>query len=184
MSEGSKYSSENFSPFSKEVEDVLAKKINVITRELAGDPLIIQAVRNSNAENKAITLKEIKRRDNKWVTTEGIDEFIKGFISNECAERLIEFQEAKDGYSEIFITDEKGLVVGTTNKTSDYYQADESWWVESYNGGRPFHGEIEYDESAMSEAIAIYVPVMDPETKRIIGVMKVIVDITTIKMEL
>ena len=73
-----------------------------------------------------------------------------------------------------------------TNKTSDYYQADEDWWIQSYNEGqgKTFHGAIEYDESAKAEAIPLYMPIMDPDTNKAIGVMKVIIDITAIKMEL
>jgi hypothetical protein len=171
--------------FSGEVEEVFEKKINLVKKELAEDPLIIKTIRESNVKNKYISLKEIMRLNKRWIAAEGIDEFIKGFIANQCAQRLIEFQEAHDGYSEIFISDEKGLVVGATNKTSDYYQAGEDWWVKGYNEGRGkyFYGEIEYDENAMSEAIPIYVPIIDLDTKRAIGVMKVIIDIIAIKME-
>ena len=74
----------------------------------------------------------------------------------------------------------------TTNKTSDYYQADEAWWTETYaNGlGKSLFGAIEYDESALAEAIPIYVPITDPDTGSAIGVMKAVCDITAIKMEL
>jgi len=172
--------------FSKEVQEALQRKIALIKETLSGDPLIIETVKQSNEKNKDISLEEIIRLDESWKTTEDIDEFIKQFITNECAERLIEFQETHDGYPEIFIADRWGLIVAETNKTSDYYQADEDWWVEGYNQGqgKSFYGEIEYDESAMSEAIAIYIPVIDPDTTKAIGVMKVIVDITAIKMEL
>jgi hypothetical protein len=77
-------------------------------------------------------------------------------------------------------------MVALTNRTSDYYQADEDWWVKTYNGGQgiPSHGDVEYDGSAAAEAIAMYVPITDPETMTSIGVMKVLVDIAAIKMAL
>jgi len=50
--------------------------------------------------------------------------------------------------------------------------------------GRSYYGEIEYDESAMAEAISIYIPVIDPDIKKAIGVIKAACDITAIKMEL
>ncbi|MFH1563598.1 MAG: PDC sensor domain-containing protein [Nitrospirota bacterium] len=170
---------------SKEVEQILEKKMGLI-KKLAADSLIIKATRESNQKNKDTTLSEILRLDNKWKKAEGMDEFIKSFITNECAQYLMDFQEANEGFPEVFIADEKGLIVAETNRTSDYYQADEDWWINTYDKGRgkSYHGEIEYDESARAEAIALYVPVMDPETKRAIGVIKVICDITAIKMEL
>lgn len=173
------------SVFSKEVEQVLEKKLELI-KKLAEDSVIIKAVRKSNQNNRDMTLYEILRLDDKWRKTKGMDKFIKSFITNEYAQYLIDFQEANDGFPEIFFTNEKGLIVAETNKTSDYYQADESWWIKAYNEGRgkSYHGEIEYDESARAEAIALYVPVMDPKTQLAIGVIKGICDITAIKMEL
>ena len=177
---------EESAALSKEIEDVLDKKTDLVTKEIAEDPRIIKLVRESNIKNKDISLSEIKKLDERWMSTEGLDEFIRGFLTNEGAEVLVEFQDANDGYPEIFIADAKGLNVAMTNKTSDYYQADEEWWVRAYDEGRgkSFHGGIEYDESAMSEAIALYIPIMDPDTNKAIGVMKVIVDITAIKREL
>ena len=177
---------EESAALSKEIEDVLDKKTDLVTKEIAEDPRIIKLVRESNIKNKDISLSEIKKLDERWMSTEGLDEFIRGFLTNEGAEVLVEFQDANDGYPEIFVADAKGLNVAMTNKTSDYYQADEEWWVQAYDEGRgkSFHSDIEYDESAMSEAIALYIPIMDPDTNKAIGVMKVIVDITAIKREL
>ena len=172
--------------FSKEVEHVLQTKTEHVTSEIATDPRIIELVRESNDQNRNISLSQIKRLDANWMAADGIDEFIKGFITSETSQILQEFQDTNDGYPEIFIADAKGLIVGLTNKTSDYYQADEDWWVQGYNEGRGqfFHGEIEFDESAQSEAIALYNPIMDPDTGNAIGVMKVIVNITAIKKAL
>lgn len=171
--------------FSAEVIQILDKKKEVI-ENLAKDPLIIKAVKESNERNQNITLPEILRLDRKWQKTEGMDEFIKSFIINACGQYLVEFQEANEVFSEIFITDEKGLIVGETNKTSDYLQADEDWWVKAYNkgNGMSYYGVLEYDKSSRTEAISLYVPVRDIETKKAIGIIKAVCDITAIKMEL
>lgn len=173
------------SDFSREVEDILERRMDFVVANIANDPRIIELVAESNKTNEGISLSEIERLDARWIATEGIDEFIKGFLTNDASLILTEFQEVNGGYPEIFVTDATGLIVGLTNKTSDYYQADEDWWVQGYNGGlgNAYHGNIEFDESALSEAIALYIPIMDPNTRKAIGVMKVIVDITAIKME-
>ena len=171
---------------SEKVKDVLQKRADVVRNQIALNPRIIQLVRESNGKNKALSLAEIKQLDDEWMVKEGLDEVIQSFMTNEGAQILLEFQESHDGYPEIFIADATGLNVAMTNKTSDYYQADEEWWVQSYNlgEGRTFNGEIEYDESAKVEAIPLYMPIMDPDTSQAIGVLKVIIDITAIKMEL
>ena len=172
--------------FSKEVSAVLERRINVL-RELAADPVILQAVRESNVKHQDLTLPDILTLDRKWIAKDkGVETFVKSLLTNTCANRLMVFQDAHDGYPEIFIADAQGANVCITNRTSDYYQADEDWWVQGYNDGqgKTFYGKIEYDESAMSESIPVFLPVKDPDTKQAIGVMKVIVDITAIKREL
>jgi len=171
--------------FSEEVNQILERKKELI-KNLAQDPYLIRLVREANEKNQGLSNTAINRLDERWQRTEGIDDFIKPFITNETALFLVAFQEENDVFSEIFVTDEKGLIVGETNKTSDYYQADEEWWVQTYNEGKgkEFFGEIEYDESSRSEAIPIYVPVLDPDSREAIGVIKAVCDITAIKLEL
>ena len=109
--------------FSKEVEDALDKKTDLVTKKIAESPRIIRLVRESNIKNAGISLSEIKKLDERWMSTEGLDEFIKGFLTNEGAEVLVEFKDAHDGYPEIFVADAKGVNVAMTNKTIDYSQA-------------------------------------------------------------
>jgi hypothetical protein len=143
-------------------------------------------VRRANQKNRDLSDSAINRLDERWQRTEGIDDFIKPFITNDTALFLVAFQDENDVFSEIFVTDKKGLIIGETNKTSDYFQADEEWWVQTFNEGKgkEFYGEIEYDESSRSEAIPVYVPVLDPDSKEVIGVIKAVCDITAIKLEL
>ena len=176
--------------FAKQVNAVLEKRIDTL-HTLIEDPVILQAVRDSAVQHKditlPITLPDILRIDRKWIAKDkDVDPLIKSLTVNACANHLMVFQDAHDGYPEIFIADDKGLNVCQTNRTSDYMQSDEDWWVQGYNDGqgKTFYGKIEYDESAMSESIPVFLPVMDPDTKKAIGVMKVIVDITAIKREL
>jgi hypothetical protein len=176
---------EQSTEFASEVEDVLKSKIDLIRRTVTEDSRIIRSLEVMNEKNKNISMSEIKRLDALWMAT-GMEGEVKDFLNNEASNILMEFQDAHEGFPEIFVTDAKGLIASLTNKTSDYYQADEAWWVTTYNDGKGLisHGGIEYDESALAEAIAIYIPIFHPDTKEAIGVMKAIVDLTAIKMAL
>jgi hypothetical protein len=171
--------------FFDEVVAALDKRIEVLRKEVAEHPAVIQTVRDANATHSALSRSTILEQDRQWQAG-GAEELVRTLVTNACAKRLLEFQEAHEGYAEIFVADAQGLVIGATNRTSDYYQADEDWWVQGYAEGRgkAFYGEIEYDESAMSESIPVYLPVMDSQTGRAIGVVKAVVDVTAIKMEL
>ena len=171
--------------FSEEIELLLSKKIDVASKFL-NDPVIISNIRQSNEEHKNISLNDIRKLDQRWITTKGIDDFIRSFLTNAVALKLLELQKQNPGFKEIFVTDAYGLNVGQTNKTSDYYQADEDWWTDTWadGAGKAQHGLIEYDESAQAESIPLYVPISDPDTKKVVGIAKIVVDITTISREL
>lgn len=170
--------------FSPELEAVLAKKITLL-ETLVKDPVIIDAVIAAYAKNKLLSQKEIATLDQAWKDGKGVDAFIKPFLTNATAGVLLAFQEQHLGFTEMFVTCALGLNVGQTNKTSDYYQADEAWWIDAFaaGAGKSYFGEIEYDESAKTEAISLYVPIRATDN-RAIGVLKAVMDINAIKGEL
>lgn len=170
--------------FTPQLEAVLKKKIEVL-EELVKDPVIVEDAVASTAKNKSLSTTEIDRLDKTWRAVDGVDAFIKPFLTNRTAIVLLAFQEKNSGFTEIFVADGVGLNVGQTNKTSDYYQADEDWWVKGFAGGKglSYWGEIEYDESAQTEAIPLYVPIMEVDGSAI-GVLKAILDVNSIKSEL
>lgn len=171
--------------YSQEVRAVLEKKIQLVT-SLAADAVVVDTVRKANRANEPMSDKDIAKLEKQWSASPQMNELAKSLVINECAQRLIDFQEQHDGFPEIFVTDARGLIAAATNRTSDYLQADEPWWNETFNAGKgkSHYGAIEYDESAYSESIPLYVPIIDPQTSKAIGVLKAVCDITAIKMEL
>ena len=171
--------------FSAKIEALLSKKIGIAAQSL-NDPVILSGVRQANEQHKNISLSDIRRLDQRWVTTQGVDDFIKSFLTNAVALKLLDMQKQNPGFTEIFVTDAYGMNVGQTNKTSDYYQADEDWWTDTWAGGagKAQHGPIEYDESAQTESIPLYIPILDPDTKKVIGIAKIVADINVISQEI
>ena len=165
-----------------EVVRALEKKVAVIQKYLS-DPVVLKALSDSNKKNENIDDAQILKLDQRWRSAKGIDDFVKSYLVNPCSERLLDLQEYDDGFAEVFVTDLRGLNVCQSNKTSDLYQADEDWWQQSFAGGKGTvaYGDIEYDESAGSEAISTYVPVY--QDKMLIGIGKAVIDITSLETE-
>ena len=172
---------------SEGVQKVLDTRKDLVQKEIAENPAVIEKVKEYNDKNKNLSLREIQKIDEEWIASKkGITDFMKEFLTGPIAEFLISFQESQEGFAEIFITDAKGLNVAMTNKTSDYLQSDEDWWVKCYADGQglSYYGDIEYDESAMAESIPVFVPIKDPQDNKVIGVIKAVIDITAIQREL
>ena len=169
--------------FYPHVEEIIQTKLEKL-KVLLQDPVIVSSVNKFNTKRHQINPGEIYELDEKWRRSSGEDRFVRGFTTNKCALRLLQFRMSHPGFSEIFVTGQKGLNVGQTNKTSDFFQADEGWWIETFNKGKAFRGNIEYDESSQTEAISIYLPVKDPLTKKTVGVAKAVLNLAAIKEEL
>lgn len=171
--------------YAPEVERVLSEQASVLAG-LAADPILIAQVENANLTDGRLSPDDITRLDKNWIAATGTPAFIQPFLTNDAARRLLAFQKDHPSFKEIFVTDAISLNVGQTDKTSDYYQADESWWVNAWNGGtgKIFHGNIEFDQSSQTEAISLYVPLIDPASSKAIGVMKGVLDLSTIKGQL
>ena len=77
-------------------------------------------------------------------------------------------------YAEIFVTNKYGVNVAQTNRTSDYYQADEEWWQEATaHPDNLFIEDISFDESAGTYSLNIAAGIFDDDGE-VIGAIKVV----------
>jgi len=150
-------------------------------QSLALTPTLLTAVAESNrsygGKDEDAILAEIKAIDNEWRTTPKINDRVRGYLSNPASRYLQNILELReDKYAEIFVTDEQGAIVGATGKTTDFYQADELWWQKAFNrgNGRNVIKGIEFDESTQLKTITIAVPIRDPASHTVMGVMKIL----------
>lgn len=144
----------------KEVPKSLVKFAGETLAAFGQDATIVAAVQAQN--QKGVSLDAIKEIDRKWMATAGLDDLMRSLAGNACAERLKKIQEQNKFILESFAMDDKGAVVGESNKTSDYWQGDEPKWTESFKGGAGaiHYGALTYDASAKANIIQISVPVM------------------------
>ncbi len=162
------------------IEERLAAKMAVAS-ELTTLPSVRTALLAANTENAALKYNDILVLDRAWRSDPNYPT-ATALTQNAAADALREFQAKCPELSEIFVTDRFGLNVAQTNKTSDYYQADEDWWTAAYAGGKgkAYHGNIEFDQSSQKEAIALYFPVLD-EQGAVLGVVKAVLDLDYLK---
>ncbi|MBY5901114.1 hypothetical protein ACU8NH_12050 [Rhizobium leguminosarum] len=119
------------------------------------DPAIIEAVKAQNAANANLSAADIDALDKKWrAEVDGSDHaMIDGVLNNALSKFLQGKKEASGGkITEIFVMDAKGLNVGQSDTTSDYWQGDEGKFQKSFGAGKDavFVDEIEKDESTQT----------------------------------
>jgi HAMP domain-containing protein len=115
---------------------------------------------------------QILKLDQEWVAASDQNVLIESVLENEIADELREFQEIFPDHVELFLTDKYGANIAATNRTSDYYQADEDWWKFAYNlgRGRVYIGRPEFDESSQTFAVDMAIPIYANE--EIAGVLR------------
>lgn len=130
-------------------------------QQWGGNPTLIDTLKQHNEQK--LSLASIKKRDEQWQSTEGVDEFMQSLSDNAAAKELAKLEASAGYFTELFLMGNQGENVAMTNKTSDYWQGDEAKFIESYKSGiGAVHvGKVEFDESAQAYLVQISVPVLD-----------------------
>jgi hypothetical protein len=141
------------------------------------DPIVLDVLRAQNAAHQTLTESEIIALDAIWreqVVSGG--DLIDSILSNGLSAHLKDIQAQGAGrYTEIFITDARGLNVGQSGLTSDYWQGDEDKWKVPHATSEVHISGIEFDESSQTYQSQVSLPIMDDGT--FVGVITVGVDV-------
>ena len=138
------------------------------------DKTVIEAIKAQNAKHVSLTDDEIKKLDKQWRAEVDAEKkpLIDVVLKSELSAFLVKKKEASKGLiTEIFVMDNKGLNVGQSDITSDYWQGDEAKWQKTFLVGPDtvFVDKIEKDESTQELQAQVSVSIKDPETGKVIG---------------
>lgn len=138
------------------------------------DAAVVDAVKAQNVKHAALTQAEIDALDKKWRAETGASSqpMIKAVMSNALSKFLKAKKDGSKGvYTEIFVMDNKGLNVGQSDVSSDYWQGDEAKWKKTYAvGAKAIHiSDVEKDESTQTFQSQLSLPVVDPANNQVIG---------------
>lgn len=161
--------------FTGPIESILNRKLAEL-QVIATNPVVAAAAAH---RGRLLSRWQARRRDAEW--RRNGEAWMGAILTNRaaCAARDL---GAAAGFAEILITDQHGLLVAATGKTTDYVQSDESWWQAGWAGGRgaTLHGGVEFDASSGVQAIPLMTPLRDTNGLAV-GVVKAVCDITTIE---
>ncbi len=144
----------------------------------AKDPALIEAVKAQNAITAGYDASSISKLDALWAAEIGAsDTTLIASVTQTPASESLRARIAKSGGAvfEIFVMDAKGLNVASSGVTSDYWQADEAKFQQSYGlgAGAVHYGDVEYDKSGQQYQAQISVTLVDPASGAPIGAMTV-----------
>lgn len=165
----------------------LSASIRVI-RDISVLPLTIEFLNSASADSSRLSrerlVKQIADLDKRWHEINEQEQPLKDILDNPLAKTLKAFRSVESTFGEIFATDTSGQLVASTNKTTDYWQADEEWWQNAYDSGkgRFYLSGVSFDESSgiYSTDICIPVKISENNEERVVGIVKGVLNITRI----
>ena len=181
----------NFRQLSEKARENIALRLTSNIRSIASLsvlPLTIDFLDSMSASSSSLSKEELLRQvtdlEERWAELNEEDQLVRKALENPLGETFKAFNSVERVFGEIFATDASGQLVAATNKTTDYWQADEEWWQKAYNNGegRIHLSKVSFDESANVYSIGICVPVRVAEgtEKRIVGIIKGVMDVSNV----
>lgn len=151
-------------------------------KQWISDPAVVEAVKAQNAKHAGLSQADIDKMDKDWraQTDAGSKPMIDAVLGNALSNYLRGKQEAAGGLvTEVFVMDNRGLNVGQSEITSDYWQGDEAKWQKTYSAGADavFVDEVEMDESTQAFQSQVSMSIVDPATGEVIGAITVGVNV-------
>jgi len=144
---------------------------------LARTPDVRQIAATESA--KSMDAARVRELDTQWRQSGQVPSAVAGVLTNTAAKYFADVVANDPIYRELILTDRNGRLVAASNRASDYDQSDEDWWkacVEDKQRGRTSVTDVRWDESSRVRAIEISVPVPEPGSDRLAGVLKAVID--------
>ena len=146
------------------------------------NPSVLEAIKAQNSKHAGLTPADIEGLDQQWrsETGAGSQPLIDGVLNSALSQHLASLKAEQNGLvTEIFVMDNKGLNVGQSDVTSDYWQGDEAKWKETYLAGPDaiYVDEIEQDESTQVFQSQLSMAITDPASGEVIGAITVGVNV-------
>jgi len=151
--------------------------VNEVSKWIGAD-ILIKGINSQNSANAALTQADIDSQDKNWraEVKSGGGAMTSKVLANGVSSYLKDILQKSEGlYSEIFVMDNKGLNVGQSDLTSDYWQGDEAKWQKTYPIGKDaIHiGEVEFDESSQTYQVQVSLSITDPANGQVIGAITI-----------
>jgi hypothetical protein len=158
------------------IDEARLKQIIATVTQWSRDPFIIAQVRLQNSQHAHLTEGDIAGLDAQWHMESASNNapMIAGLLAAPLSTHLARLKaQGKNLYTEIIVMDDKGLSVGLSDPTSDYWQGDETKFQETYDKGPgTIHlSEVEFDISSQSFQIQLSLPITEDD--RAIGALTV-----------
>lgn len=149
-------------------------KIIEMVRGYVATDIVQMSVADQNRRYSDRTDDDIQALDEQWREETGAKAkpLISATLSNPLSAYLTRIQAHSNGlFTEIFVMDDKGLNVGQSAISSDYWQGDEDKWQKTFGAGKGaiYVDAAEYNDQLKAWLVQLSVSVDDKTSGKPIG---------------
>jgi len=173
----------NFARVAKEIAhniEIIIEQSAYNVKSLALSPILRNATASASKfylNQDDMTVEEhIKKLDMEWVQAQEKAKNLEVYLNNPAARYLAEIKGQTAAYVELFVTDTKGVLVASAEKTKYLYFGNERWWQAAYNNGKGniYISEIYLDPDYNQYLQTVAVPIMDEKNEAVAGVIRAV----------
>jgi hypothetical protein len=161
-------------PTPPDAAKLITPQVIADVKKLLGQPVTVISIGASNDAHGNIDQGGIDALDSEWKAESKIDKqpLIAEMLSSPLSNYLLYLQAQSAGlYTEMFVMDNKGLNVGQSSVTSDYWQGDEAKYQKTFQVGPDavFIGEAEFNDDSKTWRAQLNFTLVDPQSGKPIG---------------
>ncbi len=131
------------------------------------NPIFVAACKASAA--KDVSIEQLKKIEQDWVTAESELPIQSEVLHNECANELRRISSSNAVFGKVLIADARYATIAANDMTNNYYQASKAKFKDAYNNGDGgvFVDKPHLDKSTNVPIMQISLPVIDEDGKAI-----------------
>lgn len=173
-------------PVSPDPAKLITPQVVADIKKLLFQPVTVISIGASNDIHGNIDQAGIDKLDNEWKTESKTDKqpLIAEMLSSPLSNYLLYLQAQSAGlYTEMFVMDNKGLNVGQSSVTSDYWQGDEAKYQKTFQIGPDavFIDEAEFNDDSKTWRAQLNFTVVDPASGKPIGAATIEMNLTELE---
>ena len=118
------------------------------------DDVVIEALKVQNRTTRRYDQQQISKLDEQWRAEVATGSFnlVRDVIDNRLSRYLRRAKLESEGiFDEIFVVDAVGLLAGTSDPNTDYWQGDEHKYLKTFGRGKAavYASDVHFDETFM-----------------------------------
>jgi len=173
-------------PTPPDAAKLITPQVIADVKKLLGQPVTVISIGASNDAHGNIDQGGIDALDSEWKAESKADKqpLIAEMLSSPLSNYLLYLQAQSAGlYTEMFVMDNKGLNVGQSSVTSDYWQGDEAKYQKTFQVGPDavFIDEAEFNDDSKTWRAQLNFTLVDPQSGKPIGAATIEMNLTELE---